>query len=267
VGKTHFALSVAYAVASGTKFLRWHAPVPRKVVYLDGEMPGSVMQRRLAMHCPDHPPAPGFFKIFTPDLVPDGQTLPDLATLDGQDALNLMIEDDTALVVVDNLSAWARSGGRENDAESWLPIADWILSLRRRGIAVLLVHHAGKGGQQRGTSKKEDVLDVVIGLSRPADYDPKAGASFVVEFTKARNLLGDDAESLELELGGTDERAEWHWRTVEASTYERVVKLQKEGLKPNEIAAELGIHKSNVSRHLSRARQLGDVVADEKGAK
>ena len=94
--------------------------------------------------------------------------MPDVSTVAGQAAIDHMIQD-AEVVFVDNLSCWARSG-RENEAESWLPIADWILSLRRRGIAVVLVHHAGKGGQQRGTSKREDLLDVVIGLSRPKDY-------------------------------------------------------------------------------------------------
>ena len=195
IGKTHFGLAVSYAVSTAGRFTRWQAPTARKVLYLDGELPGGVMQKRLLMHCPTPEPAPGFFRVFTPDLVPDGRTLPDLATWEGQALIDQMIEPDTALVVVDNLSAWARSG-RENEAESWHPVAEWILALRRRGIAVLLIHHAGKGGQQRGTSKREDLLDVVIGLSRPQDYDPQKGAVFVVDFTKARNLMGEDAESL-----------------------------------------------------------------------
>ena len=256
IGKTHFCLAVAYAVATGGKFLRWSAPAPRKVLYLDGELPGGVLQKRLQMHAPDVDPPRGFLRILTPDVVPEGQPLPDLSTPGGQAAIDLLIEPDTALVIVDNLSAWARTG-RENDAESWHPVAEWILSLRRRGIAVILVHHSGKGGQQRGTSKKEDLLDVVIGLSRPKDYDPQQGAAFVMEFTKARNLKGEDAESLEIELKGTDERAEWYWRTAENSTFDRVVDLSNEGLRPNEIATELEINKSTVSRHLRKARELG----------
>lgn len=257
IGKTHFGIAIAYAVAAGGQFLRWHAPKPAKVLYLDGELPGSVMQRRLMMHCPDAEPAAGFLRVFTPDLPEmDGRALPDLATFEGQDEIDAMIEVDTALVIVDNLSAWARTG-RENDAESWHPVAEWILGLRRRGIAVILVHHAGKGGQQRGTSKKEDLLDVVIGLSRPKDYDPQQGAVFVAEFTKARNLTGEDAESLEISLGGDDDRAAWTWSTVEASTFDRVVALTNDGLKPGEIVTELEINKSSVSRHLRRARDAG----------
>ena len=261
IGKTHFGIAVAYAVATGGTFAKWQAPKPRKVLYLDGELPGGVMQKRLLMHCPDIEPQPGFLRIFTPDLVPEGRVLPDLSTADGQDLISGMIDADTELVIVDNLSAWARSG-RENEAESWLPIADWILSLRRRGIAVLLIHHAGKGGQQRGTSKREDLLDVVIGLSRPKDYTPEQGAVFIAEFTKARNLTGDGAEGLEFTLGGTDDKAEWACRTVEHSTYDRVVALIKEGLTPGEICVELDINKSNVSRHIKKAREAGDVAAD-----
>lgn len=263
IGKTHFSIAIAFAVATGGTFLRWQAPKPAKVLYLDGELPGAVLQRRMLMHCPDVDPAPGYLRVFTPDLPEmDGRGLPDLSTLEGQAELDQMIEPDTALVIVDNLSSWARTG-RENEAESWHPVASWILALRRRGIAVLLVHHAGKGGQQRGTSKKEDLLDVVIGLSRPKDYDPQQGAAFVCEFTKARNLSGEDAASLEIELGGDDERARWKWSTVEASTYERVVLLANEGLRPAEIAGELDINKSTVSRHMKRARADGHIT---KGA-
>ena len=262
IGKTHFALSVAYAVATGGKFMDWQANQPRKVLYLDGELPGTVMLNRLLMHLPKQEPAPGFLRVFTPDLLDMDDLMPDLATSDGQEAINTMIEPDTALVIVDNLSAWARGSKAENDAESWLPIAAWVLALRRRGIAVLMVHHAGKGGDQRGTSKREDVLDVVIKLSRPKDYAPEQGARFELSFTKARNLYGTEAEGLELTLqtnaGGA---ASWQWQTLEGSTYQRVVELSKEGLSQAEIARELEIHRSSVSRHHRKAVASGDITA------
>lgn len=262
IGKTHFALAVAFAVATGGTFAKWSAPKARKVLYLDGELPGAVMQQRMLMHCPDREPEPDYLRIFTPDLLPEGRLMPDISTLEGQAAVDHMIQD-AEVVFVDNLSCWARSG-RENEAESWLPIADWILSLRRRGIAVVMVHHAGKGGQQRGTSKREDLLDVVIGLSRPKDYDPTQGAVFVTEFTKSRGLTGEAVEGLEMQLGGTDDRATWTFRTVESSTYDRVVALAKEGLSQSEIANELELNKSNVSRHMRKARELGDVQPEGK---
>jgi len=49
VGKTHIALGIAYAVACGGIFLKWHAVTPRNVLILDGEMPAVVLQERLAV--------------------------------------------------------------------------------------------------------------------------------------------------------------------------------------------------------------------------
>ena len=57
-------------------------------------------------------------------------------------------QHDVRLVILDNLSALC--GGAENDAESWQSMQDFILRLRRRGLAVLFAHHSGKGGLQRG---------------------------------------------------------------------------------------------------------------------
>lgn len=257
IGKTHFALGVAIAVATGGSFLDWKADKPRKVLYLDGEMSGTSMQGRIALHLGDRFPSDGYLRVFTPDLMSDSHLMPDLSTTDGQREIRGLIHDDTELIIVDNLSCWCRTG-RENDAESWHPIADWILSLRRIGKAVLLVHHAGKGGAQRGTSKKEDLLDAVIELSRPTDYEANQGARFLVQFTKGRHLQQGEGESLMVSLEGSDKAARWCWSTLETSTYERVINLAKDDISPGEIAEELGIHKSQVSRHLKRAREVGD---------
>jgi hypothetical protein len=256
IGKTHLAIAIMYAVATGGSFAGWVAPKPTKVLYLDGELPGSVLQNRLSMHLPLEEPQRGFVRVFTPDLLPDGVGLPDLSTPTGQDIVEAMIEEDTGLLIIDNLSAWCRTG-RENEGESWNPIAAWILQLRRRGIAVLMIHHSGKNGEQRGTSKKEDLLDAVIKLKRPAEYDPKHGAIFVLEFTKARNLSGDAAQSLELTLAGDENQVQWICRTLEQSTFARVVALTNDGMSQTDIAEELKVNKSNVSRHLKAARDQG----------
>jgi hypothetical protein len=137
IGKTHFALGVAYAVASGGGFLKWKADKPRRVLYIDGEMPGAQIKERLAaiIASPDgrqQPPA-GHFRIVTPDA--QEFALPDLATSAGQEAYDA-ISADADLIVADNLSALSRTGP-ENEGESWLPIATWALARRREGRAVL----------------------------------------------------------------------------------------------------------------------------------
>ena len=103
------------------------------------------------------------------------------------------------MIVIDNISCLFRSGS-ENEAESWQEAQEWALDLRRRGKSVLFVHHAGKSGNQRGTSKKEDILDAVIILKHPDDYQAEQGARFEVKFDKARHFSGEDARSFQVQL-------------------------------------------------------------------
>ncbi len=260
VGKTHFALGVAYAVAGGGKFLKWKAEKPWRVVYIDGEMAGAAIKARVAAIVESTPdenePPEGYFRIITPDA--QHLPLPDLSSLEGQAALALHIAD-TDLIVVDNLSSLMRSGA-ENDAESWVPVADWALALRRQGKAVLFVHHDGKGKTQRGTSKKEDVMDVVIKLDHTKDYEAEKGAAFTVEFEKARHLSGEDARNLEAALTKDEQgRQAWAWKAAELGMSERVLALHAEApdMTQTEIAAELGCNRSTVSRALNSAREQG----------
>ncbi len=254
IGKTWVGLGVAYAVASGGDFLRWSAPVARGVIYIDGEMPAVVMQQRLAAvanSADAEPTAP--LLILTPDVQSIG--MPDLSTEAGQALIDEHVTDDIGLIVVDNLSSLARSG-RENEAESWQLIQTWALRHRAAGRSVLFVHHAGKGGAQRGTSRREDVLDTVIALRRPADYNPEAGAVFEVHFEKARGIHGGDVAPFEASLA-TDAEGKhiWTTRTVEDSTRERVAALLEDGLSQQDIAAELGLAKSTVSHHAKALRE------------
>lgn len=260
-GKTHVSLGIAFAVATGGTFLRWKAPIPQGVLFIDGELPAHVLQTRLAMLIRDSAEQPlALLDIVTPDFQTQG--IPDLGSERGQAALDAILRPDHRLIVLDNLSALVRSG-KENEGESWLPVQTWALRQRAAGRSVLFIHHAGKGGQQRGSSRREDLLDTVIALRRPSDYTPQDGASFEVHFEKARMLHGETVAPFEARLAQDQEgRGVWTMQDLTESTFERVVTLSNDGLRPGEIAEELGIHKSRVSRHLKRAREEGRIGAD-----
>lgn len=199
VGKTFLALSIGWAVASGGQLLRWHAPQPRRVLYVDGEMPARTLQERLRRIIGCGAPSPADadrFHFLASDLTDCG--LPSLASEAGQ----RIVSDAAAncdLVIIDNLSSLT-PGLRENEGDDWAPVQAWLLALRRAGKAVLLVHHAGKAGTQRGTSRREDILDIVVALRRPENYRPDEGARFTVRFEKTRNLVGPEAETFEAQL-------------------------------------------------------------------
>lgn len=258
-GKTHMSLGIFFAVGTGSSFLNWKADRPRKVLLIDGEMPGPALQERLAaiVAASDIEPLPGYLSILTPDL--QSGPMPDLASYAGQDAITEVIEQVGAeLIILDNISCLVRGTGRENDAESWTSVSEWALLQRQRGRSVLFIHHSGKSGQQRGTSKREDLLDVVISLRRPPDYDPATGACFEIHFEKARHLSGDDVNPIEAQLvTDADGLSTWKWRPVADSTFDRVVGLASEGLSQVEIANELELNRSTVSRAWRKAEAQG----------
>jgi|688.fasta_scaffold353512_1 hypothetical protein len=258
IGKTHMSLGMAYAVVTGSEFLGWKAPIPRKVLFVDGEMPASTLQERLKLitKMSGDLSIPENLMIITPDLQPNG--MPDIATEEGQLLLNRSISDDVDLIILDNMSCLA-SSIKENDAADWSLIQTWILRMRAQGKSVLMIHHSGKNGLQRGTSRKEDVLDTVITLQRPNDYDSSQGARFLVKFEKARGFYGDDAREFEAQLIDDGGKTNWQTRSLEESNYEKTYKLLNEGLKQKEIASELNLNKGTVSRYVQRATQEGKI--------
>lgn len=259
VGKTHFALGCAYAIASGGRFLEWMAPRPREVLYLDGEMPAQVMQQRLREVAASKGKVPALLRIVTPDI--QQKAMPDLATSSGQAEIDSLINPDTALIVVDNLSCLVRSGGAENESESWTTVAEWALRHRRAGRAVMFVHHSGKGGAQRGTSRREDLLDVVIGLRRPSESGEQDGATFEIHFEKARSLVGEAISPIEATLQ-QDPLGEQCWavQPVTSATKQQVIdRWEIEGMTIIEVARELGINKSTAARHLQAAMADGEL--------
>ena len=256
IGKTYISLSIALGVATGSAILgeRWKAEKAHKVLFVDGEMPAIALQQRLASLVSNNDkelPTPEYLKIITPDMQEFG--IPDLATGEGQEAIEQHLEG-VELLILDNLSSLCRRG-KENEAESWLPVQEWLLSLRKRGISVLLVHHAGKTGAQRGTSKREDLLDTVITLKRPSDYESNQGARFEVHYEKARGFYGDAATPFEAHLQGDDNNQYWAVKDIEDSLLERVKELQSSGLKQREIASEVGCSPAKVNRLLKKARE------------
>lgn len=258
VGKTHVALGIANAVAVGGRFLKWEALKPRKVLYIDGEMPAVAMQerlRRITLSENLRPPAPDYLRLITPDLQ-DGP-LPDLSTAQGRVLLEELIGD-SELIIVDNLSSLFRTGV-ENEAESWQPVQDLALDIRRRGKSILFVHHAGKTGQQRGTSKKEDILDVVIALKQPQGYSADQGACFEIHYEKTRHFAGSDAEPFRVQLKEQLDGL-WVWEIGESDDdieVNEVAEAINEGLTIKGIMDKTGLTKSQVETRKKKAKSQG----------
>ena len=204
------------------------------------------------------PPADDYLQFLPADLFRDG--LPNLADDAGQAAIASAAET-ADLVILDNLSSLAR-GIRGNEADNWGGLQAWLLSLRRAGNSALLIHYAGKGGQQRGTSRREDVMDTVIALKRPHDYRPDEGARFEVHLEKARGLARAQATPFEAALLTlANDGLTWTVKDLETALRDRAMALLADGLSVRDVADETGPSKSAVQRLKKRMNGAGTDAA------
>ena len=188
------------------------------------------------------------FRILAADNTETGINL---SSNEGQQALERHLQG-IDLLILDNLSTLLASGS-EGASDAWLPMQNWLLRLRRKGIAVLLIHHAGVNGRQRGTSRREDALDTVIALRRPVDYCPLQGARFEVHFEKLRQLAGAGAvpfealiQSFDVESGGYGIR--WLAQDLKPPLLHQAAALFQAGMSVREVAATLDISRSEAGR-------------------
>ncbi len=257
IGKTYLSLFLSLSIAAGPRNIfdeKWKILKTSKVLYIDGEMSASQMQTRIkkfdiSISDPDN------FHILTPDLL-EGKSMPNLSLEEDQKILEPFIET-RDVIIIDNIATLCL-GGKENEVESWRPVQKWILKLRACGKSVIFIHHSGKDGNQRGSSGKEDVLDTVIKLQRPEDYNSEEGARFDVIFEKTRNFAGESALPFELTFEEI-EKGIAQWKVKDVANIKRleekeIIELYQKGHTQTQIANELGLSQPKVSRVLKKEK-------------
>jgi|HubBroStandDraft_1064217.scaffolds.fasta_scaffold21515_2 hypothetical protein len=269
IGKTMLALDLAVNVARGhTKFLEWPVEDGCRVLYVDGEMSASELQERLRKFCGGA--TPQRLDILSSESFYGAEDASmNLANIVHQERFMLMLDGlkaegrDPGLIILDNKSAL--TGGTEENSNS--EQENWLLflrQLRHKSYAVIFVHHAGKSGDQRGASRNEDFLDLVIKLELPKagdDDTPSSnrGAVFRLTFTKHRGLRPDPA-ILDLELmEDMDGVFTWaiskparksQWLAVAEYIYDH-----PDITKQSEIAEALKMNAGNLSKVLKYLRE------------
>lgn len=252
LGKTWLSLGMAAAIANGGSCGVWQAHRPRRVLYVDGEMPAeSVVQRVLGMGAGENLTVLNHEALF--HLC--GQSL-NLAEPRAQNAMTEYLRrEGVSVVVLDNLSCLF-SGVSENDADSWEQVLGWLLNLRRHRIAVVMVHHSGRNaGLMRGTSRREDSAFWVIRLEPSSNGDGQ-GAQFHSRFTKNRNqpsvLTEVDWQFVTQPNGSVSVHAEI---SSDLFIFRQWVENGLTGAE--DIAHEMGLSKGTVSKMARRAMDEG----------
>lgn len=200
IGKSWLGMMIAVAltreeyreVAIG----EWYVKNPCGCLFVDGEMGQFDLQDRFRQIAEPLGKESRRFPLISfsvPDYVEEHQESVNLNSPQWQDRIYkyLMRNRNIRLLILDNLSSLC-AGREENDNRETSLLNQWFIKLRAAGITLILVHHAGKSGKQRGASSLEDPLNNSIYLRKPKGWEQGGGAHFSVGFEKARNDPGGD---------------------------------------------------------------------------
>lgn len=249
-GKTWVALSIAISISTGVPFLGRKPRRARRVIYLDGEMDLFTLRQRVVALCGSfqvEPPAN--LKFFTPEAFTD--LLPSINTLEGQRTIDQMIGTDWDVIFIDNYSAW--SGDGRETAEAWAPMMRWMLGHKRAGRTVIVIHHTGKTGKQRGSSSHEDALDWSVAL-KPADDAAVDGAlRFNLVWEKSRHLAATEVQPIAATMRhGKEGELTWHHQPGmhRDPRINKARAMKAKGMSQVAIAQELEVDRTTVGRWL-----------------
>lgn len=245
VGKTWLALMIAKAIATGGRVGKWKAPNPSKVLYIDGEMPADLMRDR------DRGLGTGEVEYLNHSILFDRteRVLNITEPAVQQAILSRCIRDEIKLVILDNLSTLA-SGIKENDSYEWEQLHNWLLQFRRHKIAVILVHHAGRNNEARGTSKREDAAFWVIALDDKKKHsDDKRGARYITRFTKPSRNTQDEVPSYEWHVVTDTKTGKVSVGCKPAQTMDVFRQLIEDGVTEcNHLAQEMKVSPGTISK-------------------
>jgi DNA polymerase III delta prime subunit len=183
-GKTWLAMEIAAALAEGRDAMNglWKVKKPVPTLYLDGEMYWDDIKERGKFL--------GWNKvnIFSKtEFEYRGVNIP--INLCDKKRIRKPLTDfilarDYKLIVIDNLTSLVFGVDHSRDTH-WSAVNQWLLNLRANNIAVILVHHTRKDGEdQIGTSTRINQLDYYF-LLRPQETEEEI-PRFRLEVRKQR---------------------------------------------------------------------------------
>lgn len=241
VGKTWLGLSIGVAVSHDFKIGKWEAEKHVGCCYVDGEMSGYQLKSRFLEFQKGGIKKKAPLKLFSSDLMRrDLLPSPNFGNPRWRDKFFKFLakNDQFKLVILDNIVSLTPQVD-ENTRKEWDPINQWLLSLRALDVSVIMIHHTGKSGAQRGTSSREDNIDVSMTLTHPSDYKAEDGVRFDVKYTKTRGFFGADAEPCCLSMT-TLQGLHWDVKSPSENKANNIIAMLNQGIKQKEIAKIVG---------------------------
>jgi putative DNA primase/helicase len=258
IGKSMLVQSLLISITHGQGFGPFKVETPVPCLFLDGEMPTQTVQERLALLSPGGKAKQPFY-IYSDAYASTLEGVPPANLLEEKwrdQMTQMLMELGVKVFAIDNLVSLS-PGIDEDRKVDYDPINQWLKQLRYKGIAVILVHHTGKSGDQRGTSAREDNVDVVILLKRPQGYCSHHGVRFKMNMRKARNMRPQELRFIRDTVFQLEEvtkgKLAWKFDSTREDLIKEVVKLVGAGVRNVDIADDLDIDPSYVSTIKARS--------------
>lgn len=244
LGKTMFTHGIVGILVHGGEFLRYKSEGGYKVLIADGELPDIQLQQRLQKLVA---PPQGRLWLMSPERMPN-HSFPSLSDPEWQAEFlkraELLQPD---VIVFDTLTACFRFD--TNDPDIWLQVNQFFIALRIKGYCVIVVHHAGKSGTQRGRTDGDDNLDLSIKLDAPKGWGPGDGLEVMVSYEKLR--AGGNLPEFQAKYEGGK------WEVMADEVANEIVSLLMAGETMRSIAGMLNVSKSKIERTKRLAERQG----------
>jgi predicted ATP-dependent serine protease len=221
-GKSYITQKLMLCLAMGKDFGFYNIRNPKRILYVDGEMPPEAIQsrfRKMRKNLTEEEWQRGHENLLYVSRFICPQDIPDamLRTLDEERNMNQLIKtierNNIDVLVIDNIFTCYAFEDYSSPTE-WIAHVNPLLNYcRKNNITCWIVDHANKNQTLFGTMSKTVTLDLLIKLESErkefdvlddTDHDNEPEFSFKFEFEKARRLTSAQQQPTEFELRNGD---------------------------------------------------------------
>jgi hypothetical protein len=182
LGKTNYGFALGIRCAAAVNFLHWQAHRAMRVLVIDGEMSRRLLRQRVLDEAARLGESPETFFALSHEDIPSFKPL---NTPEGQAWMDAFIKKigGLDLIIFDNIMSLTI--GDQKDTEPWRQTIPWVLSLTKRAIGQIWIHHTGHDeSRSYGDKSREWQMDTVAHLDAVKRDD--TDISFSMTFKKAR---------------------------------------------------------------------------------
>ncbi len=167
-GKTYFLCDFLYKLSLGQNIGGSDIPNTAKVLYIDFELSRFETARRHQQLIKQYGKSKNWFSL-NPSFA-QTDTLYTWSLADKEfvgDLLETIRDFKSDIVVIDSArSSMLSTGFKENDAESWSPLNDFMMKVRNMGKSVVYIHHDSKAGNYSGSTASITNIDIELHIKK-----------------------------------------------------------------------------------------------------